>query len=393
MKVSYVVVTRNRRDALLKTLAVLKAQPPLQTGESETWVVDNASTDGTPQAVAARFPAVNIIRRPSNEGVWSRGYAFAPARGQYIVLLDDDSYPVDDAIARSVDYLDRFARCGAVYGKVMLPDGATEACALPTVLISCAACIRKSAIQKAGSFRREFFRKAGEYDFSFRVWEAGYSIERFDDVIYRHDKVTSGRSAALAHRLDLRNNLILVERYFPASLRGAYRADWTLRYTALARHAGHGGAARLGRAEARLWRARERWNGRQTLSAPVIERVLEIDSQASRISAWARDNFVRDVVIADFGKNIYATWQGCGRAGLRVRSVADSNPAFGGLRYRGAPVITEAQAMADAPDGIVVSNINPAQVERIAARLRSTFTGPILTLWRSRPLGHTRRAA
>ena len=86
-------------------------------------------------------------------------------------------------------------------------------------MLSGAVCIRKSVLDPSAGFRREFFRKAGEYDLSFRIWEAGYSVERFEDVVYRHDKVMTGRSSALAHRMDLRNNLILVERYLPARLR------------------------------------------------------------------------------------------------------------------------------------------------------------------------------
>ena len=66
-----------------------------------------------------------------------------------------------------------------------------EACAFPSVILSGAVCIRKSVTDHIGSFRREFFRKAGEYDFSFRMLEAGYAIARFEDIVYRQFILTA----------------------------------------------------------------------------------------------------------------------------------------------------------------------------------------------------------
>lgn len=381
VRLSYVIVTHDRRDALLRTLGVLHRTTPLPAGEWETWVVDNGSTDGTREAVRGRFPRVNLIERPTNEGVWSRSYAFAKAGGEYVVLLDDDSYPVGDASVRSMEYLDGNPKCGAVVGAVVLPDGSHEACAFPSVMQSCAVCVRTSVLTDLGGFRREFYRKAGEYDVSFRIWQRGLSVERFEDVVYRHDKVLTGRNAALAHRMDLRNNLILVERYLPHGLRAEYRADWAQRYTALARHAGCGRAALAGLWQARGWRIREAVAGRQTMSPEAVEAVFDLGRQARAIGAWATRNNVKRVAIADFSKNLYATWRGCREAGLSVASIADGNPAFAGSRYRGVPIVPDGAAIWGEPDGIVVSNVNPAQVDAVVARFRRFFAGPILRLW------------
>ena len=113
----------------------------------EIWVVDNGSTDGTLDAVRQEFPEVNLIARPRNEGVWARSHAFGSARGKYVILLDDDSYPIGDAARRSMDYLDTNPRCAAVVGKVILPDGSFEACALPAVMLSGAVCIRDASVE------------------------------------------------------------------------------------------------------------------------------------------------------------------------------------------------------------------------------------------------------
>src|SRR5207302_7545551 len=125
---------------------------------------------------------------------------------------------------------------------------------------------------------------------------------RFEDIIYRHDKVPTGRSAALSHRMDLRNNLILVERYLPARLRRIYREDFSQRYTAIARHAGCARAAARAKWEAKAWRLREAAAGRQTLSPHTIEDIFQLESQAESIAIWAKQHRARKVAIADFSK-------------------------------------------------------------------------------------------
>jgi GT2 family glycosyltransferase len=386
MKLSYVIVTHNRREALLKTLAQLQRCTPLPKGAWETWVVDNASTDGTVQTLEADYPGVRLIRRKENEGAAARSYAFSPARGKYLILLDDDSYPVDDTVARSIQYMDQHPRTAALVGRVVLPDGTLEASALPAVMLSGAVCIRRSVVDQLGGFRAEFFRKAGEYDLSFRMWQAGYAVERFEDIVYRHDKVMTGRSSGLAHFMDLRNNLILVERFLPPLMRRAYRRDYLMRYAAIARKEKCESSITRALAEARQWAAHERSTGRQTLDPAVLETLFEWKQQRCAVSRWAATHGIRSVVIADYGKNLYATFRAAQLASLDIRSIADSGPAFAGLRYRRVPILPHAAALAAAPDGVIVSNINPAQIDRAAAQVRAHFAGPMLRLWRPRTL-------
>jgi GT2 family glycosyltransferase len=381
MLLSYVIVTHNRREPLLKTLRHLHGTTPLREKQWEAWVVDNASTDGSEQAVRAQFPNVHYIRRSRNEGVWARSLAFEPAAGRYLILLDDDSYPIDDAVTRSVAHLDSYPSCAAVVGKVLLPDGSQEGCAFPSVMLSGAVCIRKDVLAKVGGFRPEFFRKAGEYDLSYRIWAAGFSVDRFEDVVYRHDKVMTGRSRSFAHRMDLRNNLILVERYLPESLRPIYREDVAQRYTALARHDGHAGAARLARCEALGWRIREHLTGRQTLPDSVVETIYQLDAQAAALSQFSALHRTRKVLIADFSKNLYATYNACRRNDLEILGVIDDHPAFAGLSYRGLPVVSNDTASRMDADAVILSNINPAQCRQKFARLANQFPCPILQLW------------
>lgn len=397
MELSYVIVSHNRRDTLLRTLGILARSTPLLADRYETWVVDNGSTDGSPEAVENYFPEVNLIRRDQNEGVWARSVAFEHCRGRYIVLLDDDSYPApaDDAeggvgprhtVTASIDYLDQNPRTAAVVGRCVLPTGECEACALPGVMLSGAVCIRREALEDVGGFRKEFFRKAGEYDLSFRLWQAGWSVERFEDIAYRHDKHPGGRSAALAFKMDLRNNLILVERFFPPAHRRAYRKDFLARYAAFARHHGHGAALSEAVAEARDWAERERTNGRQTLEPAVLETLLMWGRQKKLVADWADAHGLRRVVIADYSKNLYATWRAAQRSGLTVTAIAENHPALAGRRYRGVDVLPDRDALFGRAEGVVLSNVSPAQVGPRCEALRRRWAGPLLTLWQPRVL-------
>ncbi len=388
MQLSYVIVSHNRRDTLLRTLGILQHTTPLPAEQWEVWVVDNGSTDGSADAITQQFPGVHLLRRETNEGVWARTLAFEHCRGRAVILLDDDSYPADaSAITRSIAHLDAHPDLAAVVGRCVLPNGDLEACALPGVMLSGAVCLRKAALDQVGGFRREFFRKAGEYDLSFRLWEAGWRVARFEDVVYRHDKHAAGRSAALAFKMDLRNNLILVERFFPPAYRRAYRKDFLQRYGAFAKHHGQTRALSQAVAEARQWAERERRSGRQTLSPATLETVLQWGQQKRRVAEWAERLELRRVVIADYSKNLYATFRAAQRSGLTVKAIAENHPALADQAYRGVPILSDREALCGRTDGVILSNINPAQVEARTAELRKRWAGPLLTLWRPQTLG------
>lgn len=394
MKLSYVILTYNRRDALLHTLAQVHQRPPFGPGDWETWVVDNGSDDGTAHAVAQAFPGVHLIRRPQNEGVWARHYAIEKACGEYVALLDDDSYPTGDETRRGVAFLDSNPRAGAVTGCVVLPDGSREASALPAVPANGALCLRRSVLRQIDGFRfcKAFGRQAEEYELAFRILEAGYELHRFEDLIYRHEKQTPGqRSTAQIHRLDLRNNLIVAHRYLPRDLRRQYQRDWADRYTAIARHKGFASAARRGRWEAFFWSLREPFP--KTARPATIETVFELNKQSQTIAQWSKQHSIRRAVIADYSKNIYATHRACLGAGIDIQAITDNSPAFTGLSYRGVRIENDQQAIKiNRPDGVVLSNVNPAQVDHRLEQLRKIFNGPILRLWQPRylrDLAHT----
>lgn len=104
-----VVVAYNRRDLLVEGLAAITQQTrPVDV----VHVIDNASDDGTADAVRDRFPKVRLHELPSNTGGaggFAAGLAFALADGCDLVwLMDDDTVPRPEALAALLDTRERY---------------------------------------------------------------------------------------------------------------------------------------------------------------------------------------------------------------------------------------------------------------------------------------------
>ena len=74
-RITVVVLTYNRREEVLHTVAQLLALPE----RPAVIVADNGSTDGTADALGARFPRVRVVRCGTNLGAAARNRAAALA--------------------------------------------------------------------------------------------------------------------------------------------------------------------------------------------------------------------------------------------------------------------------------------------------------------------------
>ncbi len=381
MKLTYVIITRNRRASLLATLSRLIENTPLPRDQWEAIVVDNASDDGSADAVAEADPWVQIVRLDDNEGMPARNHGMARADGKYICLLDDDSYPIGDAIPLALAHLDAHPAVGAVVACVRLNDGNREAPALPAVLLGGASVLRTDMVDAVGGFSNEFLRQAEEYEMSFRIWQAGWRIERLESVVFRHEKVPGGRPSQLIREMDLRNNLIVARRFLPTKLRRAYRHDWLRRYAAIARADDHGNIVGPAIRAAREWAATDRAAGRKPVGADALETILRLDHTARSVARFIAETGARRVALADFGKNIFAAYSACITAGVAIVCLADDAPAYRGMNYRGIPIVPTAELPTRAVDAVIVTNINPAQIDAACQRVKSVFAAPVLRLW------------
>jgi GT2 family glycosyltransferase len=122
-----IVVSYNTRALTLKCLETLHAATRATPFETIVW--DNASTDGSAEAIAAafppeRFPALRLVACPDNLGfACANNRASALARGDWLLLLNPDTEVHDGAIDRLVAFAEsRPGHC--VYGgRTVFPDG------------------------------------------------------------------------------------------------------------------------------------------------------------------------------------------------------------------------------------------------------------------------------
>ncbi|MEU2377013.1 glycosyltransferase family 2 protein [Streptomyces misionensis] len=118
-----VVITHNRRAELLRTLAELRRLPE----RPRIVVTDNASTDGTAEAVARDFPEATLLRPGRNLGAVGRNLAVRHVRTPYVAFCDDDSWWEPGSLARAADLLDTRPRLAAVTARIVVePDGTED---------------------------------------------------------------------------------------------------------------------------------------------------------------------------------------------------------------------------------------------------------------------------
>jgi len=95
------ILSYNRKDELRNTLTKVFAQ---DYKNIEVIVVDNASSDGSSEMVKNEFPSVQLIQMEKNIGIagWNEGFKIA--KGDYVLVLDDDSYPEEQSIQKNSKY-------------------------------------------------------------------------------------------------------------------------------------------------------------------------------------------------------------------------------------------------------------------------------------------------
>jgi len=119
--ISVIVIAHDVRDEVLNCLASVYRY----SGRFalECILVDNASHDGTAEAVAEQFPEVRIIRRPTNECLPGRNHGLRAARGRYRMFLDSDAALTAGALDILVDALEESPRVGLVGPRLVYADG------------------------------------------------------------------------------------------------------------------------------------------------------------------------------------------------------------------------------------------------------------------------------
>ncbi len=175
-----VITTKNRVEDLRKAIASVLAQ----TAKPEVLVLDDASTDGTSEAIAREFPSVRIERSEA-----SRGYIVQRNRGAGLVQtpivfsIDDDavfsSPTIMEQTLREFDH----PRVGAVaIPFVHVNQGPTvhqrapraEGIYATYAFIGTAHALRRDLFLALGKYRELLIHQSEEEDYCVRMLNAGY---------------------------------------------------------------------------------------------------------------------------------------------------------------------------------------------------------------------------
>lgn len=283
-----VVVTWNAARLVGPCLAALAAQS-LPAGDYEVWVVDNASTDGTPELVARDWPAVRLLRQDRNLGfAGGCNAALRELAAPFAVLVNPDAVVDRDFLAALAGRVRApgAERVAAVTAKVLLAPrfvpappgspGGTELAdgrwAVPVpagqqppgavdVINSTgnelradglaqdrgwlcpdtgqgwpaevfgfyggAALLRVAALAEAGWFAEEFFLYYEDTDLSWRLRLLGWTVAFEPAALARHEhSASAGEGSALHLRYGDRNRLLMHASCAP----GGTAAGWLGRY-------------------------------------------------------------------------------------------------------------------------------------------------------------------
>jgi GT2 family glycosyltransferase len=240
MKVSYVLLTRNRRDDVVENLESLAKQ---RYPEIEVVLVVNASEDDTASVVRSRFPHVRVIESKTNTGVTGgRNLGMRAARGDILIIVDDDAVLKDPlATSRVVAEFEKNEKLGVLAfqersyfnpevilhwdfpGRVPEQD-ATQAFET-YFFVGVGHAIRASALQKTGLYPEQYFYSTEEKDLAFRMLDRGFEIWYTPRVQVFHKVSPTSRDYNRGYH-ELRNHIWFGMRLLPWPQAIGYATVW-----------------------------------------------------------------------------------------------------------------------------------------------------------------------
>jgi hypothetical protein len=234
MELSYCVVNTNGREFLLECLQSIRRTRP-EGIDSEVLVLDNASDDGSAEAVEADFGEVRVIRRDRRAGLAENNtLIMRESRGRLCLLLNEDSELRDGAVDELLGAL-RDDPGAAVAGAQLLdPEGNAIPCAwrfpgLATATAqalllhrrlvtqshggdgpprevgwvqSCTMLVRREVAESVGYLDPDFFVYSEEVDFQKRIHDAGWRILHVPRArAIHHEQLATDRSVGGRRRI------------------------------------------------------------------------------------------------------------------------------------------------------------------------------------------------
>ena len=253
---SVIIVSWNVRDLLRSCLRSILEVPPKGATQTEIIVIDNASTDGSPEMVRAEFPQIQLVANEQNRGFpAANNQGLDLSRGRHLLLLNPDTEVVGDALATMVRYLDEQPTVGALGPQLRYPDGSLQSSrrrfptlatalvestvlqewwrdnrilrryyvadapadppddAIQTVDWVIGACIavRRQAYEQVGGLDEGYFMYSEELDWCRRIVDAGWEVVYLPTATVIHHEGKSSEQAVLARHIRFQSSKV---RYF-----------------------------------------------------------------------------------------------------------------------------------------------------------------------------------
>jgi O-antigen biosynthesis protein len=263
MKLSVIIVNYNVKHFLEQCLhSVLKASADIQT---EVFVIDNHSADGSSQLVREKFPDVLLTENKENVG-FSRAnnQAIRKASGEYILLLNPDTVVEEDTFSKCIAFMNKHPEAAGLGVKMIdgkgnfLPESKRG---LPTpwvafckmfglsvlfpkskkfgkyhlsylneneihsidVLAGAFMLLRRNVLDKIGLLDETFFMYGEDIDLSYRITQAGYLNYYFPETTIIHYKGESTKKGSLNYvRVFYQAMIIFAQKHFSSGKAGTF---------------------------------------------------------------------------------------------------------------------------------------------------------------------------
>ena len=125
IEVSIIIVNWNTKQLLLDCLSSIYGT--VRNLKIEVWVVDNASTDSSVEAVRESYPQVNILVNEQNIGfAAANNKALNKVKGAYSLLLNSDTILTDGALEKLHDFMKGMPKAGMACCQLLNLDGSKQ---------------------------------------------------------------------------------------------------------------------------------------------------------------------------------------------------------------------------------------------------------------------------
>ncbi len=275
MKLSIIIVNYNVKAFLQQALASIYKST--QVIETEIFVVDNHSVDGSLEMLRQQFPSINVIANSENLGFSkANNQAIKAASGDYIWLLNPDTLVQEDTPAKLIQVMESDENIGLLGCKILNDDGSLQlACrrSFPTPWVAftkmlglakmfpksnwfgrynlthlnpdmayeveaiSGSCmfIRRAALEEVGTLDETFFMYGEDLDWCYRFGKSNWKVYYTPETSIVHYKGESSKVAAwdtMTHFYKAMD--IFARKHFKGSSR--FPLHWILRGGILLRY-------------------------------------------------------------------------------------------------------------------------------------------------------------